>query len=443
MRRGLSLLAAALWLCGLPGRAEDGEPPPAEDWSLHGQITVTDQMHPPFRSPYQGAQSLSGKFQAKETTSADLYAGVKLWRGAEAYADPEMGQGYGFDNAYGIASFPNGEAATAGYLYPHVYMAKYFLRQVIGLGDETEAVEAGANQLAGSQPVDRLTLVAGRIYLPDYFDTNIYAHDARANFTNWAIWESGAYDYPGNPRGYTNGAVVELNQADWAVRYGVAENVASLGGWDLSPHVAAILSHNLEGEGRYELDGQPGRLRLLAFLNYGPMGDYAEALSAVRRGIAAAEAMRRARADGHSKRGATFSLEQALSPDLGVFARLSWNDGHTEDWSNTDIDQSVALGGQLKGTAWDRADDAVGLALAVSGLSSGHRDFLAAGGYTIQIGDGRLPHYGLEKAVEAYYAYKMSEPLTVSLDCQFIANPGYNRDRGPVPVFGGRIHAEF
>lgn len=442
MRRRLLLLAAVACLCR-SAQAEEGEQPPDEDWSLHGQITLTEQLHPPFTSPYQGKQSLTGKFQAKETVSADLYAGVKLWDGAEAYADPEMGQGYGFDNAYGVASFPNGEAALGGYSYPHVYMSKYFLKQVIALGEEMESVEATANQLGGSQPVDRLTLIAGRISLPDYFDANTYAHDARTNFSNWALWESGAYDYPGNPRGYTNGVVAEINHADWAIRYGVAENVGSLGGFDISPHIAAILSHNLEWEERYELSGLSGRFRLLGFYNTGPMGDYAEALSLIHQGIAAETAMDRARADGHSKHGATFSLEQKLSEDLGGFVRLSWNDGHTEDWANTDIDHSVAFGGQLKGTSWDREDDVIGLGLAISGLSSGHRDFLAAGGYGVQIGDGQLPHYGSEKILEAYYAYKVMEPLTISLDCQFIANPGYNRDRGPIPVLGGRVHAEF
>ena len=217
MRRGLLVLAAAAWLGGQSGRAEEGDPTPDEDWSLHGQITLTEQLHPPFTSPYQGKQSLSGKFQAKETVSADLFGGVRLWDGAAVYADPELGQGYGFDNAYGVASFPSGEAATAGYVYPHVYMAKYFLKQIIALGEETESVEADANQLGGSQPIDRLTLIAGRIAMTDYFDANTYAHDARTNFENWALWESGAYDYPGNPRGYTNGVVADLNHADWAV----------------------------------------------------------------------------------------------------------------------------------------------------------------------------------------------------------------------------------
>lgn len=443
MIRAATLAAAALWLCAPALRAEPENPAPEPElWSLHGQLTLTEQLHPPFKSPYQGRESLSGKFQAKETVSADLYAGLRLWKGAEAYADPELGQGYGFDNAYGVSAFPNGEAATAGYVYPHVYMARYFIKQVFALGEETESVEPGANQMGGSQPVDRLTLYAGRLYLPDYFDNNIYAHDARLNFTNWAIWESGAYDYPGNPRGYTNGVVAELNHERWALRYGVAENAGSLGGFDISPHVAAILSHNLEWEERYGPEGLEGRFRLLGFLNSGPMGDYGKALLLIRRGLEANEAMDQARADGHVKRGLAFSLEQKAGEALGLFLRLSWNDGRNEDWSNTDIDRSVALGGQVKGIGWGREEDVIGLAATIGGLSAGHRDFLAAGGIGLQIGDGRLT-YGPEKAVEAYYAVKLAEPLTFTLDAQLIVNPGFNRDRGPIPVLGGRLHAEF
>jgi carbohydrate-selective porin OprB len=58
------------------------------------------------------------------------------------------------------------------------------------------------------------------------------------------------------------------------------------------------------------------------------------------------------------------------------------------------------------------------------------------------LGDGRL-HYGYDEIGEAYYQIKLADHVFVSADLQFIENPGYNRDRGPVTVGGLRVHVEF
>jgi high affinity Mn2+ porin len=91
---------------------------------------------------------------------------------------------------------------------------------------------------------------------------------------------------------------------------------------------------------------------------------------------------------------------------------------------------------------WERPDDTVGAAVVVNGLSSPHRDYLAAGGLGFLLGDGRLA-YGLETIVEFYYQARFFKSLFVSFDSQFVDNPGYNRDRGPVSIFGVRGHVEF
>jgi high affinity Mn2+ porin len=59
------------------------------------------------------------------------------------------------------------------------------------------------------------------------------------------------------------------------------------------------------------------------------------------------------------------------------------------------------------------------------------------------IGDGQLPNPGLEQIIEAYYSYAISSSTKVSFDYQFIANPGYATERGPVNVFAGRFHTAF
>ena len=47
------------------------------------------------------------------------------------------------------------------------------------------------------------------------------------------------------------------------------------------------------------------------------------------------------------------------------------------------------------------------------------------------------------KGIETYYRYELSSLWDVTLDYQFVNNPAYNRDRGPVSVVAVRLHADF
>jgi high affinity Mn2+ porin len=96
----------------------------------------------------------------------------------------------------------------------------------------------------------------------------------------------------------------------------------------------------------------------------------------------------------------------------------------------------------IKGNSWGRPDDKLGVGAAVNGLSDSHRDYLAAGGLSLIIGDGRL-NYRPEKILEAFYAVGLEKWLVLTFDYQFFADPAYNADRGPVSVFAARLHAEF
>ncbi len=142
------------------------------------------------------------------------------------------------------------------------------------------------------------------------------------------------------------------------------------------------------------------------------------------------------------KAGFALDLEQGITADLGAFARLSWNDGRTEGWSFTDIDRSLSAGLSLKGTAWGRPKDTVALAGAANALSKPARDYFAAGGLGILAGDGRLS-YAPEAILETYYSLSLAEPVTLSFDYQFVANPAFNAARGPVSVLATRVHLEF
>jgi high affinity Mn2+ porin len=144
-----------------------------------------------------------------------------------------------------------------------------------------------------------------------------------------------------------------------------------------------------------------------------------------------------------SRIGASLDLEQQLAADLGMFARAGKAGGNVDPYEFTDIDRTVAAGLALQGSRWHRAQDAVGLAAINNGISAQREAYLNAGGLGILIGDGRLPHPGPEQILETYYSLALSEFAHLSFDYQWINHPGYNRDRGPVPVFAVRLHAQF
>jgi high affinity Mn2+ porin len=72
-----------------------------------------------------------------------------------------------------------------------------------------------------------------------------------------------------------------------------------------------------------------------------------------------------------------------------------------------------------------------------------HQAFLNAGGLGILVGDGQLPNPGLEEIFETYYSYALTQATKVSVDYQFINNPGSNTQRGPANAFAVRLHTQF
>jgi high affinity Mn2+ porin len=414
--------------------------PESDDWNVHAQTTFLAQGYPAFRSPYAGTNSLPGGGQAQQTWTTTAFLGVRLWQGGEFYFDPELAQGFGFNGALGLAGFPNGEAQKAGAAFPKFRPQRYYLRQTFGLGGEQEDVADAANQLPGKRDIDRITVIVGRFAVGDFFDGNSYAKDPRADFMNWAMWSSAAYDFPADLPGYTRGAVVELNRKDWAVRAGLFEVPSAPNSDVLTFKTGGAV---VEFEDRHTIFDQPGKLRLGAFANSGNTGNYREALA-----IEAADTtldintvMASIRRE-NLKYGFYLNAEQQLMKDVGLFARASWNDGQNEILSFTDIDRSISGGLAVKGSYWGRPSDTIGVGGAINGLSSAHRDFLAAGGLGLLIGDGQL-NYRTERILETYYAYAIDKNFTFTADYQLIANPAYNADRGPVSIFSGRLHGEF
>ncbi|GJD77800.1 hypothetical protein NBEOAGPD_1011 [Methylobacterium gregans] len=416
----------------------------SDRFTLHGQTTFVNQGVTGFRAPYRGEQSLV-PHQAQATTTATAFIGFKLLEGTELYYNPEFSQGFGLSRTLGVAGFVNGEAQKAGAPFPKLRSNRYFIRQTFGLGGETEDVPDGINQVATRRDIERITVVAGKFALGDFFDGNVYAHDPRIDFMNWSLWAASAWDFPANLPGFTQGVYVEYNRKEFAIRAAYTQVPKEPSSDVLDPRVFERAGAVVELETRHTLPvlDQPGRVRLGAFTNVTNTANYRQVVGLTLGGAFAdindaVQATRRPR----RKSGFYVNLEQAVTDDVGVFARASANDGRNESASFTDIDASLSGGVSIKGAAWDRPLDTIGLGATMNAISRDHRAFFANGGLGLLIGDGRLT-YAPERAVEAYYALSLAKFFTVTFDYQLVSNPAYNRDRGPAHFFGTRLHADF
>jgi high affinity Mn2+ porin len=431
---GLALLGS--FSCVLATAAENDQPPevPEQQWSWHAQNTAILQYHPGFPAKYSGPNSLSSANEVRETVSLDLMAGTRLWHGAELHLDGLMWQGFGFSKTLGAEGFPNGEAFRAGTKVPNVNLSRVFIRQTIGLGGEQEAFKEDELHLAGMRDVSRLTLTLGKMSAKDIFDNNAYANDPRTQFMNWSLMANEAWDYPADSLGYTTGLAAELNQPQWTWRYGFFQVPRTSNGLAQDQSYLRAWGMVTELERRFAFAEHPGAVRLLAFLNQAHMGSYQETVN--NPALAGNIMLTR---DYRHKFGFGLNVEQELAKNIGAFLRLGWSDGRNEAWMFSDVDHAASLGLSVKGAFWNRADDTFGVAGAFNGASQIHRDFLAAGGLGILAGDGKLS-YGVEELAETYYDFHIWKTIHGAVDYQFINHPAFNRDCGPVSVFGLRIH---
>jgi high affinity Mn2+ porin len=426
------------WLGAAKPVARSTDNPSGSDiWEIWGQSTYLMQGYPGFHAPYSGINSLSPHAQAKATWTNSLYLNARLWDGGEVYFNPELAQGFGLSDTAGLAGFSSGEAQKSNFPSPRFNPSRLYLRQTFGFGGEQETLESTPTQLGGKVDVSRLTIQAGKFAVLDVFDNNAYAKDPRKDFMNWAIWAPGAFDYAADKVGLTYGVTAELNQKSWALRAGYFLMDAESNSDNFDMRVFQRGNYVLELEQRYALFGKPGKFRTIAWLNSAFSGSYRATLDNPALNLDIAQTRQ-----GRIKYGYALTVEQAVTDDLGLFGRWSWNDGRTEIMAFTDIDASLSLGASLKGTSWGRPDDTIGIAGAVNALSRDHRDFIAAGGLGPLIGDGRL-NYREESIIEAYYALALTKHITFTADYQFVQNPAYNADRGPVSIFSGRLRGEF
>ena len=302
--------------------------------NFHGQATFTWQGYPAIRSPYQGPSSLPPGGEGRETADATLFAGVRLWQGAEFWINPELDQGFGLGDTHGVAGFTSAEAYKLGSNYPYTRVQRAFVRQTIDLGGDTQKLDADINQFAGSQTANHLVLWVGRFSVVDVFDTNKYANSPKTDFLNWSLVNAGTFDYAADGWGYTYGVAAEWYQGRFTLRGGVFDlsetpsGATAPEGLNLDP---TFKQFQLVGEieERHELWGQPGKIKVTGFLSRGRAGLFADAIAlAQATGMPADTGLVRTKYD--TRPGISVNLEQQITETLGVFARGGWADGTIE-----------------------------------------------------------------------------------------------------------------
>jgi len=412
-----------------------------ERWNLYWQATSIGQYHGSFPALYGGPLSLSNKPERDVSLTTTVFFGWRITDNTQLYFDPEIAGGKGFSNVDGLANASNGELPRVASATPKPYLARLYITHDFGFGSERESVESDENQLEGSRPMTRYTVVVGRFTLTDFFDNNDYTHDPRTQFLGWAVMYNGAWDYPADTRGYTWGWVHEFHTRRWSLRYASAAEPKVANGGRFDRRLLRDRGDVVEGEVRYSPHSHPGTLRLLSYLNHTDSGSYAKALQ-----LAAATNttpnINNVLRIGTLKYGFGVNIQQEIIKNVGVFSRLGWNDGKTEDFAFTAIDRLATGGVSVSGKLWKRPEDTLASEFTASGLSAVHALYLERGGLDFLLGDGRL-NYRPEYVWESYYNARILKGFFAALDAQHVANPAYNHDRGPLWAYSLRLHLEY
>ena len=432
-------------LAGRQGRATAQKPQALSEFSgrfwAGGQINVIAQGNPPFHARYSGPHSFENYANDNATSIEDLFTGARITRNFEVIFDVEDVRGSGLSGVVGMAGFPNLDAQrvpSAGGGAVHTYMSRFLLHYIVPLGGGMVANTPSNLELRSSLPARRIEFYFGKFSLADFFDHNAYANDDHSQFMNWTADQNGAWDFAANTPGYTYGAYAEFDDHNWSFRYAEVLMTREPNGSYLSLRIANSKAANAQVGWEYS-PATHGKVRLLGFIDQAPMGSFANALAAWRTGLTTVPETSIVRQPGAHEYGFGLNWQQGLPHRLGLFARAGWNNGKYESYSFTEVNNTVEGGIQIPGSLWGRHRDHAGLAFVSNSISSGHQEYLAAGGQGFMLGDGHLT-YGRENILETYYNLHLPVGFSIAPDIQYVQNPGYNRARGPVVVFGMRLH---
>lgn len=372
-----------------------------------------------------------------------LYTGAQLTKSIEVLFDVEETGGLGLSGALGLAGFTNLDAVRDATLSEAPYVARVVYHQVFALSHSTVDGDRGPLSTFPRLPSKRIELRVGKFSITDFFDTNSVGSDSHLQFLNWAIDQNGAYDFTGDARGYTWGVHVEYQSPAWGLRFCEALMPGPQNNSPLVWNLRQANSTNTEFElHRGPLRKKDGTIRLLSYVNNGNMGIYQYAIQQYLDGK-----VTKPNIDDHplqvtTKYGFGINFEQPVSTNLSIYGRFGWNNGKTESWIFTEIDQTFSGGIGALGPMWKRNYDRAGVAFASNAISSVHARYLALGGLGLVLGDGALK-YARENLMDSYYTAHVWRGLFLGPDLQYIVNPGYNQARGPVVVPSFRVHLEF
>ena len=418
---------------------------------ISGQMNFIFQTNPPFHADYSGTNSFGPNYQKAISRVLTLYTGVRLNSSTEILADVEEAGGSALSTGLGIASFPNLDIVRNPSLSQAPYLARGMIHKVFALSKDTVENERNALSLFDELPRRRLEIRFGKFSTVDFFDQNSVGSDTHFQFSNWAIDNNGAYDYSADTRGYTVGLVADYEDRNWGFRFAEVLMPKVANGIDLVWKVWQVHAENFEYELRHGIiPKKPGVVRLLAYTNYANMGIYRDAVDQFEQHLVPRPEITNHPWHITRKYGFGINLEQNIAPNLTAFGRFGWNNGKTESFVYTEIDQTFAMGLGALGAMWHRKQDRAGVAYVTSGISKDHQNYLADGGFGFLLGDGpgigangAYLSYGRESALETYYTAHVWRGIYVAPGLQHIVNPGYNRARGPVLVPSFRLHLEF
>jgi high affinity Mn2+ porin len=441
-----------------PPAASDPEPAPVPDdplttmiphaeWDrlwLSGQANFISQWHPGFHSPYQGKNSLTPEAQDASSRVLTLFTGWRATNSTEFICDVQETGGHGLAEALGIAGFTNLDVVRNPTLSKAPYVARLMWHQIIPLGDKKVSTERNPLSLFRELPERRLEVRFGKFSMADFLDLNTYGTDSGFQFMNWAVDNNGAYDYAADTRGFTFAALVEYHDRNYVLRFAEALMPKVANGIHLDADMARAHAENIELELHRRVIGkQQGIVRLLSYVNHANMGDYRDQVNV----WLANPATPTPEITAHPlqttiKYGFGVNFEQPLTNSVGVFGRWGWNEGQHESYAYTEVDQTWQIGVGGNGARWGRRSDRLGLVFVSNGINHEHARYLGYGGLGFLLGDGKL-NYGRENIVETYYTLHAWRGVFPAAGLQYIENPGYNRNRGPVIVPTLRLHVEF
>jgi high affinity Mn2+ porin len=414
---------------------------------LSGQANFIFQTHPPFHADYSSEHSLNPNYEKATSRVMTLYTGVRLNNSTEILVDIEEAGGAALTQGFGLAGNTDLDIVRNPSLSKAPYLGRGMIHKVFALSKDKVENQRNAFSLFEELPRRRLEIRFGKFSMPDFFDVNSVGSDTHLQFINWTTDNNGAYDYAADTRGYTIGITADYEDRNWGFRFAEALMPKVANGIDLVWKPWQAHAENFEYELRRGLiPKKSGVVRLLAYTNYANMGIYRDVVEQFENHTSPQPELV-PEITNHPwhitrKYGFGVNIEQNLTRYLTAFTRFGWDNGKTESFAYTEVDQTFAGGLGAQGAWWHRKQDRAGVALVSNAIKKDHQTYLADGGLGFLLGDGAL-NYGRENIVETYYTVHVWRGIYLAPGLQHIVNPGYNRDRGPVLVPSFRAHVEF